>query len=73
MLIVMGQTGNRTLEKAASSHTSPDNEQEMSSPRAHLVEILSELRDLLVDYAPAWYTEEHHQRVESALRARQRH
>jgi len=73
MLIVMGQMGNRTLAKATSSHTSPDNEQEMSSPRAHLVEILSELRDLLVDYAPAWYTEEHHQRVESALRAGKRH
>jgi len=72
MLIVMGQTGNRTLHKAASGYSSPDNELETSSESKHLREVLSELQDLLEDYAPTWYTEEHHRRVESALHARKR-
>jgi hypothetical protein len=29
---------------------------------------LKMLYDLLEDYAPAWYTEEHHDRAEAALR-----
>jgi len=73
MLIVMGHTGNRTLQKATSSCTSSDNVRKMRSPQKQLLEVLSELRDLLEDYSPAWYTEEHHQRVESALHVRKRH
>jgi hypothetical protein len=30
-------------------------------------EALAELIELLEDYAPAWYTEEHHQRAVAAL------
>lgn len=33
-----------------------------------LAAVLRELYDLLEQYAPAWYTEEHHERAESALR-----
>ena len=29
--------------------------------------VLRELFELLEDYAPAWYTEEHHERVVAAL------
>jgi hypothetical protein len=36
-------------------------------------EVLSELRDLLEDYSPPWYTEEHHRRVESALHMKKKH
>jgi hypothetical protein len=32
-----------------------------------LAEVLCELRDLLDDYAPAWYSQEQHSRVESAI------
>ena len=72
MLIVMGHTGN-TPEKATSSYTSRDNEKKLSAPNQHLVEILSELHDLLEDYAPVWYTEEHHRRLESALHTPKKH
>lgn len=33
-----------------------------------LREALKMLYDLLEDYAPAWYTEEHHNKAEAALR-----
>jgi hypothetical protein len=72
MLIEMGHTGNRTLHKAAPAYSSPDHKRETTSERKHLREVLSELRDLLEDYAPAWYTEEHHRRVEAALHPRKR-
>lgn len=36
--------------------------------RALLVEALSDLYHLLEEYAPAWYTEEHHNKAEIALR-----
>ena len=32
-----------------------------------LAEVVYELRDLLHDYAPSWYSSEHHGRVESAI------
>ena len=32
-----------------------------------LIDVLSELRNLLDEYAPSWYTEKHHQEIESAL------
>jgi hypothetical protein len=68
MLIVMGSTGNRTMHnKAASSFSSGHDEYGTSSRRTPLVDILSELRNLLEDYSPSWYTEEHHRKVESAL------
>ena len=73
MLIVMGQTGNRTPHKATSGYTSPASEGKIPSPRKHLVEVLSELRDLLEDYAPAWYTEDYHRKVESVLCSRKKH
>ena len=41
-------------------------EQGIPTPR----EVLRELFQLLVDYAPAWYTETHHNRAVSALLGR---
>lgn len=35
-------------------------------------EVLAELFELLEEYAPLWYTEEHHNRIEIALRIRRR-
>ena len=32
-----------------------------------LTGVIHELRDLLEEYAPAWYSLEHHKRIESAL------
>ena len=74
MLIVMGSTGNRTLHnKTASSFSSVQEDRETPSQRKLLVEALSELRNLLEEYAPSWYTEKHHRKAESALRPRKKH
>ena len=35
--------------------------------RTPLIDVLSELYDLLEKYAPAWYTQAHHAKAESAL------
>jgi hypothetical protein len=45
--------------RAAKTATQPVIEQ--------LAEVVYELRDLLHDYAPSWYSSEHHGRVESAI------
>lgn len=70
MLIEMGQTG---VRKAATSFSAADNEQKTPSERARLLEVLSELYELLEDYSPTWYTEEHHRRIQSALHMRKQH
>jgi hypothetical protein len=68
MLIAMGSTGSRTLHsKAESSFSSVHDEQGTPLERTLLVEALSELRNLLEEYAPSWYTEQHHRKTESAL------
>jgi hypothetical protein len=43
-------------------------EESLSLCAGKLVEALMELRDLLEEYAPVWYTEEHREKVMSALR-----
>ena len=35
---------------------------------AHAAEVFRELTNLLEEYAPVWYTEEHHNRAVAALR-----
>lgn len=37
-------------------------------PRAHLADVCVELHDLLERYAPAWYTQDLHEKAKSALR-----
>jgi len=74
MLIVMGSTGNRTLHsKTETDFSSVHDEQETPSERTRLVEALSELRNLLEEYAPSWYTERHHRKTESALHPKKKH
>ncbi|MBZ5685232.1 MAG: hypothetical protein LAP86_09355 [Acidobacteriia bacterium] len=74
MLIVMGSTGNRTLHsKTAQGFTSVNDDCETPSERKRLIEALSELRNLLEEYAPSWYTEKHHRKAESALHPKKKH
>ena len=73
MLMGMGQTVNRTPPDKSDSCFSSENEIEASLDRKRLVELLSELGDLLEDYSPSWYTEEQHRKVESALHCGQQH
>lgn len=40
---------------------------ESEQERARLVDALRKLYDLLEEYAPSWYSPEHHERAESAL------
>ena len=67
MLIVMGSTGNRGLHDKAESTFSSVHENANKSERTRLVEALSELQNLLEEYAPSWYTEKHHRKAESAV------
>jgi len=64
------ETGNRTLQTKAESIFSSQYRYEIASEHKRLVEALSELRNLVEQYSPSWYTEEHHRRVELALHSR---
>jgi hypothetical protein len=48
---------------------SSDNAKDQSAEIVKLREALKMLYDLLEAYAPHWYTEEHHDRAEAALRS----
>ena len=68
MLIVMERPETRKPQnRPASRLFSADSEHNVESDCKGLVEVLSELRNLLEDYSPAWYTEEHQRWLESAL------
>ena len=73
MLMGMGQTVKRTPPDKSDSSFSSENENEAWLDRKRLVELLSELRNLLEDYSPSWYTEEQHRKVESALHGGKKH
>ena len=40
---------------------------EMERDRVLLTKVCTEIYELLEEYAPPWYTEEHHERVKAAL------
>ena len=40
---------------------------EMERDRVLLTKVLTEIYELLEEYAPPWYTQEHHERVKAAL------
>ena len=63
---IMGSNGNGTL-KSKSRAGLLDYKSEVELDRARLVEALSELHDLLDEYAPSWYTQEHHEEAMAAL------
>jgi hypothetical protein len=48
---------------------SPDDAKDRSAEVVKLREALKMLYDLLEAYAPPWYTEEHHDKAEAALRS----
>jgi hypothetical protein len=68
MLTIMGSAVGSAAELRESSHTS-QLKNESASERTRLIDALSDLHSLLEEYAPAWYTEEHHRKAELALRA----
>jgi len=65
----MGSNGDRTLKGKDSSSPSQflDYKSETELDRARLVDVLSELQNLLEQYAPSWYTERHHEKALAAL------
>lgn len=68
MLNITRPTANRTLQaKAKSDLLSLRRRTDYQSERDRLIEALSDLHNLLEEYAPSWYTEEHHRKAESAL------
>jgi hypothetical protein len=60
---------NRTEQSDVSSLAQlPDDASELKRHLIRPAEVLAELYGLLEEYAPSWYTQQHHQRAESALR-----
>ena len=58
--------------RAAHEHSSQfasqiDVEAENRIDHQRLADALADLHQLLEEYAPSWYTQEHHEKVESAL------
>ena len=50
-----------------------NSESETDPVQARLADALVDLHNLLKEYAPSWYTQEHHTKVESALHLLKRH
>jgi hypothetical protein len=50
-----------------------NSESETDPVQARLADALVDLHNLLKEYAPSWYTQEHHTKVESALQLLKRH
>jgi len=64
----MGSKGYRIVRAKNASKVSRTFRNHGAPPdRDRLIEVLSELRNLLDEYAPSWYTEKRHQEIESAL------
>jgi prephenate dehydrogenase len=59
--------GPQWVQEGSLTHPMVRNHTQMES--ANPKEVLGELFDLLEEYAPTWYTDEHHDRALSALRA----
>jgi hypothetical protein len=45
-----------------------DNNEQTSSTLSNVREVLDELHTLLADHSPTWFTQEHFERTEKALR-----
>jgi hypothetical protein len=58
-----------TEKSHASSFSQHSNEAlEMKLQLTQTTDVLAELYELLEKYAPTWYTQNHHEKAESALR-----
>ena len=75
MLHVIGSTteNRRLSSKGVSSVSSADDNSESRSRLDDLAEVLSDLSNLLEEYSPAWYTEAHRRKTQTALHLRKRH
>jgi len=69
MLTVVQQTASHKLRAQAKSNLSSLLRNNGENERALLIEALSDLHNLLEEYAPSWYTEEHHRKAELALQS----
>ena len=72
---IMGSNGNRAVhgrDQEARSKTMSRTSNTQLDPK-QLAEALSDLHDLLEEYAPTWYTQEHHEKVVLALHPFQKH
>ena len=69
--------GNRMLnthDQRAGNFARPLNsESETDLVQERLAEALADLHSLLNEFAPSWYTQEHHTKAESALQLLKRH
>ena len=68
----MGQIGDTVSNHLQQSteemfRVEPDTETDLD--RARLADALTELHRLLEEYAPSWYTQKHHEKVQAALRS----
>lgn len=55
------------LEHSSQFASQIELEAENRIDRQRLVDALADLHQLLEEYAPSWYTQEHHEKAESAL------
>jgi len=63
-----------THDLRAGNFARPLNSESETDPvEERLAEALADLHKLLNEYAPSWYTQEHHTKVESALQLLKRH
>jgi hypothetical protein len=63
-----------THDQRAGNFAPPLNsDSETDSVQERLADALAELHNLLNQYAPSWYTQEHHTKAESALQLLKRH
>jgi CelD/BcsL family acetyltransferase involved in cellulose biosynthesis len=70
----MGNGMLNTHDPRAANFSRPLNSESETDPvQARLADALVDLHNLLREYAPSWYTLEHHTKVESALQLLKRH
>jgi uncharacterized protein with von Willebrand factor type A (vWA) domain len=69
---VMDSNGNHGLEHRPRGVPKVVHGMRTDLDAARLTEALSDLHNLLEEYAPSWYTQEHHDKAESALHPRKK-
>jgi hypothetical protein len=63
-----------THDQQTGNFAQPLNTQSATDPvQARLADALVDLHNLLKEYAPSWYTQQHYAKVESALQLLKRH
>ena len=57
------------ISRHSQKKDAPNRDKALQSSTAALVEALTELYELLEQYAPMWYTKKHHDKALAALRS----